>query len=305
MDSSGQEGCNIGLSKPVAAGTRVTGGRESVQELLGILVRIQELGFALMEHDAAEAQKGKEEIRRAREDLAAGVPLEWLRVVDRLQNTGQPALVPATEGFCSYCRIQLPTRMFQEVMGNARIHQCPCCARILYALEGGGLHLKESTPRMGGGGLARFSNPQLVMPNLSGRNMPEVLEEMVGRLSSLGWIAEPKEVLRAAIQREELVSTALGDGLAFPHVRGVEGGGLVVAVGLSRRGVRFCPEERRVTRIFFFSVIPQAASSLYLRIVGGIVKALRTAEARKRLLSCNDSKMAWEVLIQLIDPTLP
>jgi mannitol/fructose-specific phosphotransferase system IIA component (Ntr-type) len=135
--------------------------------------------------------------------------------------------------------------------------------------------------------------------------MPEVLEEIVDRLASSGWIAQPQEILRAAIQREELVSTALEHGLAFPHVRGVEGGGLVVAVGLSRKGVHFCPQERRLTRILFFSVIPQAASTLYLKIVGGLVRALRTDEARKKLLSCQESSEAWEVLLHLSGPTLP
>lgn len=305
MDPFGQGSRGPGLNTKADPKAKSSQWKDSVQELLGILLRIQELGFALMEHDAAESQKGKEEIRKAREELAEGVPLEWLRVLERLQNTGQPAVVPATGGFCSYCRIQVPTRMYQEVIANSRIHQCPCCARILYVPEGGGLHLTDSTPRTAAEGFARFSNPQLVLPNLLGRTMPEVLQEIVGRLSCLGWIAQPQEILRAAIQREELVTTALEHGLAFPHVRGVEGGGLVVAVGLSRKGVHFSPGGRRLTRILFFSVIPQAASSLYLKIVGGLVKALRTDEARKTLLSCQDSSKAWEVLLQLSGPTLP
>lgn len=305
MDWSGQEARRISLGPEAEAMEHPPSGKNPIQELLETLLRIQELGFALMEHDAAESQKGKEEIRKAREALASGVPVQWLRVLERMQSTGQPAVVAAADGFCSYCRIQVPTRMFQEVLKNSRIYQCPCCARILYVPEGGGLHSKGSTMRAGAGGLARFSSPQLVLPNLSGRSMPEVLEELVERLSSLGWIEEPQEVLRAAVQREELVTTALEHGLAFPHVRGVEGGGLVVSVGLSRRGVRFCPGERRLTRILFFSVIPQAASNLYLRIVGGLVKALRTDEARKKLLSCNESWTAWEVLLQLSSATLP
>lgn len=305
MDSSGQETYGTGLNTGADTMARPKERKDSVQELLGTLLRIQELGFALMEHDAAESQKGKEEIRKVKEELASGVPAEWLRVLERLQSTGQPAVVPAADGFCSYCRIQVPTRMFQEVMSNSRIHQCPCCARILYAPEGGGLHLKDSTPKAGVGGFARFSNPQLVLPNLLARTMPEVLKEMVERLSSMGWIAEPQEILQAAIRREELVTTALEHGLAFPHVRGVEGGGLVVAVGLSRKGVHFSAAQRRLTRILFFSVIPQAASTLYLKMVGGLVKALRTDEARKTLLSCQDSSKAWEVLLQLSGPTFP
>lgn len=277
----------------------------SIQELLQMLLRLQELSFALMEHKAAESRSGQREIQDSLEQLANEVPREWLRVVERLQSGGQPAVVPAMDGFCSYCRIQVPTQMFQEVRRGSRIHQCPCCARILYVPEGGGLHLGEGPTRMGRGGVARFSNRELVLPNLSGQSRDQVLGEMVERLASLGWVAEPEEILRAAIEREELVTTALEHGLAFPHVRGVEGGGLVLAMGLSRKGVRFAPEGRRLTRIVFFSVIPQAASTLYLGIVGGLVKALRTEEARKRLLACKEPQAAWETLLELTSSTLP
>ena len=305
MDPAGEGDRETGSRTRAKAMTSVPGEKDSVQGLLSALLRIQELGFALLEHEAAESQSGQKEIREAMQELAKGVPREWLRVLERLQSTGQPAVVPAMDGFCSYCRIQVPTQMFQEVMRSSRIHQCPCCARILYVPESGGLHLGEATPRMGQGGIARFSNAQLVLPNLSARSRDQVLQELVERLASLGWVAEPEEILKAAIEREELVTTALDHGLAFPHVRGVEGGGLVVAAGLSRKGVRFSPDGRRLTRILFFSVIPQAASTLYLRIVGGVVKALRADEARKKLLSCSDSQTAWEVLLELTRSTLP
>lgn len=279
-------------------------GPEEVRRLIQMLLMIQELSFALMEHEAAESKASSQEIRDSLERLSREIPAEWLKVVHRLQGGGQPAVVPASDGFCSYCRIQVPTQLFQEVVRGSRIHQCPCCARILYVPEGGGFHLGTSMPRTARGGLARFSSKDLVVPSLSGRTRDEVLEELVGKMSEAGWLTEPRRVLKAAIEREELVSTAVDYGLAFPHVRGVEGGGLVFALGLSRKGVRFAPGSKKLSRIFFFSVIPQAASPLYLRIVAGLVKTLREKEARQKLLGCKDSNSAWETLLELTSPVM-
>lgn len=281
-----------------------SGGEGSLRELLRMLLRVQELSFALMEHREAQSKSGQREIQDSLEQLGKEVPRQWMHVVERLQSGGQPAIVPAMDGFCSYCRIQVPTQILQEVMRGSRIHQCPCCARILYVPESGGLHLGDGTTRMGRGGLARFCNSDLIIPALRGKTRDEVLEELVDLLGSHGWVNEPPQVLRVAIEREELVSTAIEHALAFPHVRGVEGGGLVMAMGLSPKGVRFAPEARRLTRIVFFSVIPQAASTMYLKIVGGLVRALREPQARSRLLSCKEPQGAWETLLDLTAATM-
>lgn len=276
----------------------------SVQQLIELLLRIQELSFAMMEHEAAESKGSIKEIQETLERLSREVPVEWMRVVRRLQGGGQPAIVPAADGFCSYCRIQVPTQVYQEVRRASRIHQCPCCARILYVPHEGGFHLLAGSSRMGKGGIARFSSKDLIVPNLSGRSREEALEELVGQMERAGWIQDAERVLRAAIERENLVTTAMDHGLAFPHVRGVEGGGLVMSVGLSKKGVRFAPQARRLTRIIFFSVIPQAASSLYLKIVAGLVGVLKEKEARERLLASKDAEEAWRVLVEITEQVL-
>lgn len=279
-------------------------GNRGVQHLLDILLRIQELSFAMMEHEAAESKGSMKEIQESLEMLCREVPGEWIRVMKRLQGGGQPAIVPAADGFCSFCRIQVPTQVYQEVRRGSKIHQCPCCARILYVPREGGFHLAKGSPRMGKGGIARFSSEELVVPNVSGRSREEVLEQLVSRMHRGGWIQEPERVLRAAVERENLVTTAMDYGLAFPHVRGVEGGGLVMAVGLSKRGVRFAPQGRRLTKIIFFSVIPQAASSLYLKIVAGLVAVLREKEAREKLFGCRDAGEAWKALVEITEQVL-
>jgi mannitol/fructose-specific phosphotransferase system IIA component (Ntr-type) len=286
-----------------------TGGREGQprtnKDILDRLIRFQELTFALLEQQAAESRAGLREIQDSLDHATQHMPREWVRTAQRLQGDGQPAVVPATDGLCSFCRIQLPTLMFQEIRKHARIHQCPCCARILYLPEGGGLHMGTVPSRFGRGGVARFSSKGLMVPQLAGKTRDEAIRGLTETLVRAGWVNDPGEIVKAAMDREDLISTAVDHGLAFPHVRGAEGGGLVFALGLSKKGVRFGAPAGRLTRIIFFSVIPQAASNLYLRIMATLVRTFRQEPLRRRLLGCQEPVETWEALVEVTQNTLP
>jgi mannitol/fructose-specific phosphotransferase system IIA component (Ntr-type) len=272
---------------------------EDTKGLLLNMIRVQELTFAQLEHEAVDTRLGIKEIRSSIDLALQKIPKEWGRIIQRLQGGGQPAVVPVTHGFCSFCRIQLPTALAQEIRRQSRIHQCPCCARILYFPEGGGLRMEIDSSRLGRGGIARFSSPKLIVPNLQSTSRDGVLEEMVHVLAREGWVDRPDDVLRAAIEREDLVSTAIDHSLAFPHVRGVEGVGLIFAVGLKKKGLHFGALGGRLTRLVFFSLIPQAASGFYLKIISGLVRTFRQDEARNRLLSHDSSEGIWETLLAM------
>jgi PTS system fructose-specific IIC component len=195
--------------------------------------------------------------------------------------------------------------MFQEIQKQSRIHRCPCCARILYLPEGGTMLMGEGASRFGQGGLARFSSKKLIVPSLRADSRDEALEELIQALTREGWVDAPEQVCRAAIERENLITTAVESGLAFPHVRGFEGGGLIINLGLKRKGLRFGAPGNRLTRIIFFSVIPQAASGFYLRVMASLVKVFRGEATRKRLLDCADSEQVWETLLDITQEEFP
>jgi mannitol/fructose-specific phosphotransferase system IIA component (Ntr-type) len=280
------------MSGPLNDGMRM-------KDLLIKMIKLQEFTFAQMEHTAADAHMGLKEIRSSLDQIFGEMPMEWARLIQRLQGGGQPAVVPVTDEFCSFCRIQLPTAMVQEIRRCIHIHQCPCCARILYYPEGGGFRMQIDASRFGVGGIARFSSQKLIVPSMKSSSRDEAVHEMVQVLAREGWVDRPDDVLAAAIAREELVSTAVEYGLAFPHVRGVEGVGLVIALGLRKRGLRFGAQGGRLTRIIFFSVIPQAASGFYLKLMAGLVRIFRESDARKRILSHNHEEKVWETFLDL------
>ena len=75
-----------------------------------------------------------------------------------------------------------------------------------------------------------------MIPELEAETRDDALEEMINKMAAEGYVEKPKNLLQAALSRESIVTTAVEHSLAFPHVRRVEGGGLIRAAGHTKTG---------------------------------------------------------------------
>jgi PTS system nitrogen regulatory IIA component len=117
----------------------------------------------------------------------------------------------------------------------------------------------------------------MVLLELKSGKRDEVLKEMVGFLKEREKITKEKELFEKLIQREELGSTAIGDGVAIPHckIKGVRDPVVVLAV--SKRGVDFNSLDGNPTFVFFLVVSSPDNPSLNLQILAAIAHLVRKA----------------------------
>jgi fructose-specific phosphotransferase system IIA component len=117
----------------------------------------------------------------------------------------------------------------------------------------------------------------MVLLELKSGNRDEVLKEMVGFLKQREKITKEKELYEKLIQREELGSTAIGDGVAIPHckIKGVKDPVVVLAV--SKTGVDFNSLDGNPTFVFFLVVSSPDNPSLNLQILAAIAHLVRKA----------------------------
>jgi PTS system fructose-specific IIC component len=127
----------------------------------------------------------------------------------------------------------------------------------------------------------------------------EAIREMANKMRDEGFVDDAEKLIEAALRREAIVSTVVDTVMAFPHVRGVEGGGLTLALGMSTKGIRFDEHEKGLTRIIFFMVIPTAASAFYLKLVAGLAETFMEPEARKLLMAEEMPEKLWKTLVKL------
>jgi mannitol/fructose-specific phosphotransferase system IIA component (Ntr-type) len=194
----------------------------------------------------------------------------------------------------------LPVSLVYEVRAGDKILTCPNCARILFCPP-------RSTPRRiaqrqrrfapAKVGVARFSAPTLMLPHVKATSRDDLIALLAQRLEENEFVDSAELLNEEALRREAIMSTAVEHGLAFPHVRGVEGGGLTLALATSKKGIRFNSEARGLTRIVFFVVIPTAASAFYLKLLAGLTESCQKKENREKILKAETEDKLWKALL--------
>lgn len=270
------------------------------------LIQLQELSLIRAEQKAHRHGHRLEELDASVADLTSQLSPDIQNLVMRMQKRDSIIIVPMTNGICTACGMRLPTSHVQQVKVSDQIQVCPVCTRILYFEEGlprnVGKAPRRSEPRKVG--IARFSAPTLMIPRLAATTRDEAIAELASKMQEAGFVDDSKKLVDAALKREAIVSTALDHGLAFPHVRGVEGGGLTLGLGVSAKGIKFDGHDKNLTKVIFFIVIPTAASAFYLKLLAGLAETFSDAEARKALVAEETPEKLWKALVKLTKKTI-
>lgn len=276
-----------------------------MKSILNQLIQLQELNFAKEEQKASKSKMPLTQLEKSIAEIRAQLPPEVAERYDRLQKHYPLAVIPLAHGSCSRCGLAVPAALVNAVKAGEQLQNCPHCGRFLYLPDTVVRQLKkQKIERPVQTGIARFSDMNLMVPKLAAATREDIIGELAKVLGENGFIEDAATVTEMALRREAIVSTAMEHGLAFPHVRDVEGGGLTFAVGLKERGIDFGAVDDHLSKIFFFIVIPTPATAFYLRLLAGLVRTFESTEARKALLDCDDSEAMWKTLTKLTRETI-
>ena len=203
-------------------------------------------------------------------------------------------------GKCSGCGMQVPVATVKMVRMAAHLVTCTTCGRILYDNAGAVASSRKiedvdddnvSKVR----GIARFSAEPLMIADLKAATMPEAVSELSKAMSDGGFVSDGEELARLALEREAILTTRIEAGVAVPHVRGVEGGALAFALGISRDGIVWDDSGEKVNFIVL-SAIPSAGAAFFLKLMSDLMAVFRRKASRQALLDAKDSASLWSAL---------
>jgi len=263
-----------------------------VDEQIKLLRQIQHL-LLIRDEDANVGNRDKtDELSAQMDALVAKLEPEAADHYKRLVSKGRIFLSPLAKGNCSACGLKIPTATLQHVIAKDRFVICANCGRMLYVPEvkATGVRMAEPDPKLL---LSRFSSVKLMVPRLKATTPEEAMAELAAVLAKECVIPDPKAVVKAALEREKILTTAVGHGLAFPHMRGVEEGVLTFAVGASPMGIDW---NGQCVNLVFFTTLPVIASPFYLKLLAAISKAFEDDEKLPFVLAAPDSKTLWKEL---------
>ena len=132
-------------------------------------------------------------------------------------------------------------------------------------------------------------SPRSVLVGLQGETKEEIIKELVGSLESGAVVTDREKVLQAVIEREKIMSTGIGDGIAIPHGKSDAVTRLAAALGIHKRGVDFEALDGEPAYVFFLLVSPANVSGPHIKALARISRLLKNDDFKKRLISAADA----------------
>jgi len=132
--------------------------------------------------------------------------------------------------------------------------------------------------------LSKFCDESLVVFNVRGRNKDEVIEELVDLAATSNMIKDRNALLKDVREREELVTTGIGYGVAFPHAKTNSAKGIVIVFGRSDQGVDFDAIDHKPVYMFFLIAAPEDAIGAHLNVMARLSYLMKSEESRDKLM---------------------
>lgn len=135
--------------------------------------------------------------------------------------------------------------------------------------------------------LSKFCDEKLVTFDLKAAGKDDVIEELVDIASSSPLVKDRDELLRDIIHRENMVTTGIGYGVAFPHAKTKATKGIVIAFGRSQQGIDFDAMDKKPVHVFFLIAAPEDAIGAHLNVMARLSYIMKSEDNRQKLMNVN------------------
>ena len=129
---------------------------------------------------------------------------------------------------------------------------------------------------------------------LSATGKPDALAELVDVIVGDPRAGESEPLLQAIVARDEIVSTAIGFGIAIPHARIDSVKRLCMAVGLAPGGLDYPSIDDKPVRVVVLIAASSQDQNLYLRVLSKVMSFLK--KEREALFRCTAPAEAYALL---------
>jgi fructose-specific phosphotransferase system IIA component len=132
--------------------------------------------------------------------------------------------------------------------------------------------------------------------NLQGATKKEVLGELTEIAARSPKLTNKKAYFKAIVEREELGSTGIGNGVAIPHVKSKVVGGFILIFARHNKGIDFGALDGEKTHLFFALASPPDKVGMHLKVLAEISHVVKDKFMVGYLIKAADKKEVLKIL---------
>jgi len=142
-------------------------------------------------------------------------------------------------------------------------------------------------------------NTDNVLPNLEANDKDEALNKLIDLLKpKVDDEEELEQMRRAVLERESIMSTGVGKGLAIPHGKAPGIGKNYAAFAILKQPIDYDAVDDQPVNLIFLLVGPQSSNSFHIKMLSRISRLMNNNEFRERLSDCETAAEILEAFEQ-------
>ena len=122
------------------------------------------------------------------------------------------------------------------------------------------------------------------------------LNELIALLSDSGVVKETEELKKSIFEREEIMSTSIGLGIAIPHVRLGSIDEIIMAVGVCKEGIDYNAFDDKAVNIIIMIAAPEGTHRQYLSVLAKIALLLKNSAIREAIVKSTTPEEVYSIL---------
>ncbi len=131
----------------------------------------------------------------------------------------------------------------------------------------------------------------------SSKNKVDVLNELIDNISTSYHVVNKEALKEGILEREKIMSTGIGLGIAIPHVRSDAVNDLILSFAICKKGIKdYGSLDQKAVQIVCMLAARSDQHKEYLRMLSVISSKLKEASLREQLLNTNDKNIICELL---------
>lgn len=144
--------------------------------------------------------------------------------------------------------------------------------------------------------LIDYLRQDLIAPDLKPSDKTDCLRRMTEQLESAGLIGAADDSLARLIEREKVVSTGIGNGVAIPHAKSANVRDIVISMARVAGGINFESLDGQPVYIVFMLLGPQEAAGLHVKLLARIARLVKAPGFLERLRESDTAERIYQTV---------
>ena len=119
------------------------------------------------------------------------------------------------------------------------------------------------------------------------------LAELLGRLQ---FVNDTDDLVRAILDREEIMSTGIGQEIAVPHAKLSSVKNFAISLGIISNGIEYDSLDKLPVKIIAMIIAPEGQESTYLKILKKVTEILRVRANREKIINFEAQNKHSEII---------